>query len=65
MVTPYVITDDGELYVTDSRYENTLDVVVQHMRACKFTDEEIMHMTHVTKEFIDDVCKPKKKFKTK
>lgn len=41
---------------TNSKRENTIDVVVQHMKAAKFTDEEIMHMLNVTKEFITKVC---------
>lgn len=45
-------------YEHDSRYENTLDVVVQHMIAAGFSDEEIIKMLHVSKEFIDAVCTP-------
>jgi len=40
----------------NSKRENTIDVVVQHMKAAKFSDEEIMHMLNVTKEFIVKVC---------
>ena len=52
MKIPEIKTVTGEIYVRDERFENRLDAVVQHMLASGFTQEEIMHMLRVDREFI-------------
>ncbi|MBO4617396.1 MAG: hypothetical protein J5717_08575 [Lachnospiraceae bacterium] len=52
MNIPKIYTADGELYVRDSKRENRIDVVIQHMWEKGFAFEEIVSMLRVEDEFV-------------
>lgn len=58
-----IIIENGEQIELDPVYENSMDVVVQHMVASGFDKQFIMDKLFVTADFIEESCTPKAKTK--
>lgn len=52
MEIPVIYTADGNIYVRDSKKENRIDIVIQHMWEKGFTTEEIISLLRVEAEFV-------------
>lgn len=52
MKIPVIYTADGDIYVRDSKRENRIDVVIQHMWEKGFTYEEIVSMLRIDADFV-------------
>lgn len=48
-----IFSRNADKYERDERYENRIDVVVQHMLAAGFEKKRIMEMLGVTKAFVE------------
>lgn len=58
-----IIIINDERYELDPRFENSMDVVVQHMIACDFEKQFIKDKLRVSDEFIEMACTPMAKTK--
>ena len=54
----YKYSKESEAYVCDERYENPLDVVVNHMVAAGISYNKIKEDLGVSDEFIEESCTP-------
>jgi len=52
MNIPEIFTADGDVYVRDSKRENRIDIVIQHMWEKGFTFEEIVSMLRIDADFV-------------
>ena len=57
MQIPTIYTVDGEIYKRDSKRENRIEIVIQHMWEKGFTYEEIVRMLRIDGDYVRSIIK--------